>query len=462
VPCSLPFLVSCKFPPGLLSNNCYTGAFSCLASAVIILIGAKYLSIVLPFALIALYILQLFYLRTSRQIRHLDLEAKSPLYSHILETVNGLTSIRAFGWQSRFYDKNTQLLDISQRPFYLMYCIQRWLNLVLDLFIAALAVLLITMAIQMKETTSAGAIGLAMVNVLGFNENLSEFILSWTSLETSLGAIARLRTFEAETPSEPIISQPREIPESWPSHGSIEFNDITALYSASTKPALNSLTLSIKAGEKVAICGRTGSGKSSLLLTLFRLLDLNNGEIRIDNINISHISQNTLRERFNIIPQEAVLFPGSLRFNILPPKLPESRRPEDDIIIGVLEQVDLWSVVSTYGGLDADISDIPLSQGQKQLFCLARAILRKDLGRVLVLDEAMSSVDQHTEELMTRTIRDVFHQHTVLAVAHQLNTVVDFDKIVVIEDGKVVEVGRPEDLMRKEEGKFRELWNKGM
>jgi ATP-binding cassette subfamily C (CFTR/MRP) protein 1 len=184
----------------------------------------------IPFCLFAVYILQAFYLRTSRQIRFLDLEAKSPLYTHFTETLSGLATIRAFGWQTAFQNKNLNYLDTSQRPHYLLYCIQRWLNLVLDLFVAGMALVLVAFATQFRSTTSSGAIGLAMINVLNFNLSLSRFITSWTTLETSLGAIARLKDFVHDTPSEGRVRECDVPPANWPERGDIDIRDVSVSY----------------------------------------------------------------------------------------------------------------------------------------------------------------------------------------------------------------------------------------
>ncbi|CAI0653965.1 unnamed protein product, partial [Colletotrichum noveboracense] len=172
----------------------------CLAGLVLIMIGVKYLAAVIPVLFVALYCLQAFYLRTSRQMRFLDLQAQAPLLTKLVETIDGISTIRAFGWQGAFRDSSLHLLDQSQRPYYLLICIQRWLTLVLDILVGAIAVLLVSLAMTIPESTSTGAIAIALYNVLNFNSSLATLITSWTELETSLGAISRLRTFESKTP----------------------------------------------------------------------------------------------------------------------------------------------------------------------------------------------------------------------------------------------------------------------
>lgn len=447
--------------------NTLTGLFSFLKSTGMVLYGSKYLIVALPLIILVLYCIQSFYLRTSRQLRHLDLEATAPLYSHLLETVDGVSTIQAYGWVSAFEEASLRLLDDSQKPHYLLLGAQCWLKLVLELFVGCLAILLITLSVLAPTGTSAGAIALGLVNILSLSSALVELISNWTSLESSLGAIERLRSFVANTPQETTSLQPLQPPEKWPSEGKIEFNAVAASYSTNNGKdrcrALDNVTVSIQPGAKVAVCGRTGSGKSTLLLTLFRLMDPDSGSITVDGLDISQIQQNVLRPRLIAVPQEPMLFPGTLRSNVCP----DSDRDElnldnsDEHIISCLERVELWDNIGSRGGdLDTDVSDLSLSQGQKQLLCLARALVRKDISSLLVLDEAMSAVDQETEELMVKILEEEFAHHTVLSVVHRLNTILKYDQVVVLDGGKVVESGQPEALLQDQNGRFRALWDR--
>ncbi|KAF7865304.1 hypothetical protein EAF04_006281 [Stromatinia cepivora] len=364
----------------------FAGSFTAIAQAILIAIGAKYVGVILPLITGILYILQKVYLKTSRQLRLLDLESRSPLYSHFAETLSGLTTIRAFGWQAQSAEKNRELLDISQKPYYFLYCIQRWLNLVLDLIIAGIAVIIITLATQMRGTTSAGTLGIALVNILQFNSTLSFLIRKWTQLETYIGAVARVKSFEANTGSE---NGPLEVnlpPPEWPVEAKVEFRDVTATYGIDG-PAVCNVSFSIEGGTKMGIVGRTGSGKSSLMLALFRMLDLKTGDILIDSISISTLDRQSVRCSFITIPQEPYFLSGTVGFNADPFHSLDSRA-----IQIALSRVGLWDIIRDNGGLEAPMTAAPLSQGQQQLFCIARAIIRKmALGNkdhgILVLDE---------------------------------------------------------------------------
>ncbi|KFY97582.1 hypothetical protein V500_01998 [Pseudogymnoascus sp. VKM F-4518 (FW-2643)] len=416
-----------------LPSAAFTTTFSvicCIAEAALISSGAGLVAITIPPTVVILYVLQKFYLRTSRQLRFLDLEAKAPLYTQFTETLNGLHTIRAFGWEGEYQETNADLLNTSQKPYYHMYCIQRWLNLILDLLVAGVAVILVAIVTQGQWVTSSGAIGVALNNVLGFNMSLSGLINSWTALETSLGAVSRLKNFEQETESEDQPYENVEPPGDWPSKGTIDFENITSSLHAGGDIILRDISISIKAGEKIGICGRTGSGKSSLILAILRLLSICSGRITIDGVDISSIPRAVVRSRLTTIPQDPVFLPGSIRSNLDP-----HCRSNDEAIITALFRVGLWTVVETHEGLNTDIAQLPLSHGQKQMLCLARAMLAK--SKILILDEATSSMDVETEDLMKDILTKEFEDCTVLAVAHRMDMIAGFDRILVMDGGRV-------------------------
>ena len=231
--------------------------FNCIAKIALVATGSSYMAITIPFAMMAVYFIQDVYLKTSRQLRFLDLENRSPLYSHFLETLDGLTTIRSLGWQHAAKETQARNLDYSQKPYYMLLCIQRWLGLVMSLIVTALAVIVVALAVQLHGTTSAGLLGIALNNVLGFNQSLSDLVTSWTSLETSLGAIARVKTFTETTPSENKPGEDHGPPEAWPESGAVLFDRVSATYGGATH-ALDDISLKIAPGQKVGICGRTG------------------------------------------------------------------------------------------------------------------------------------------------------------------------------------------------------------
>ncbi|KAF4964511.1 hypothetical protein FSARC_7575 [Fusarium sarcochroum] len=404
--------------------------------------GASYFGAFLPLSLLALYLIQRYYLHTSRQMRLLDLEAKTPLYTQFTEIVAGLSTVRSFGWSKEFLEESFQLLNTSQKPFYLMFCIQRWLELVLDLFVAGMAILLVTIALRVPGTTSEGAIGLAMVNILGLNMTLKVAIDQWTTLETSLGAIARLKSFLKTTPNENKEGE-SETPDNWP-EGSIEIDGITASYSDESQSVLHDVSLMVEAGQKLCLCGRSGSGKSSLVLSILRLLELKSGSIRIDGKDLSTMPRQHIRSQTTTIPQDPVNLSGTVRENLDPEGLVQA----DEILIEALKKTTLWPIIEGRGGLDGDLSELGFSVGQRQLFCLARALLSH--SKIVLLDEPTSSVDNATDKEVREIIREVMQGRTVIEVAHRLDNVTDFDIAVVMKDGRIIETGDPKVLLTKE------------
>lgn len=423
-----------------------------IMGAVLMCISAGYFAATMPPVVLIVWVLQKYYLRTSRQMRLLDLEAKSPLYSHFLESLSGLVTIRAFGWADDFQTRNLTLLDTSQKPYYLLFCIQRWLALILDLLVAALAIILMVLVVKLRSGISGGFVGLALLNVMSFNEMLAMIIQMWTTLETSFGAIARLKNFSATTASENLPGETGSVPETWPERGAIEFKNVSASYKSDSDLVIHNLNLSISAGEKVGICGRSGSGKSSLITSLFRMLELAEGSsITIDGIDIATLPRQLVRERLNAIPQEPFFIKGTVRSNADP-----YSAYSDDAIIAAIEKVQLWSLVLAKGGLDTQLDAEFFSHGQRQLFCLARAILRR--SKVIILDEVTSSVDKNSDELMQGIIREEFEGCTIIAVAHRLDTILDFDRIALLGSGKLVECDTPAALLGRDSA-FKELYD---
>ncbi|KAG5917423.1 hypothetical protein E4U61_002737 [Claviceps capensis] len=421
-----------------------------VVSAVLVFTGSAYVAVSLPVCIALVFIVQKFYLRTSHQLRFLDIEAKAPLFSHLIETLNGLITLRAYGWSAEYIERSYDVLDASQKPYYLLWCIQRWLNLVLDLLAGGIAVILVAFATMMRSGTT-GLLGVALFNVINFGGALQTFITEWTQLETALGAISRIKAFTESTQLEPSCPDADSLPDDWPSTGHIVFENMSASYEKSENSVLNRIDLNILSGERIALCGRTGSGKSSLLLTILGMLELEAGSITIDGQNISRIPRGELRKRLNTLPQEPFFLHGSVRENADPLQL-----STDERIIETLSTVRLWEILESRGGLEAPLSEDELSHGQRQLFCLARAIARP--GNIVIVDEATSSVDLETDELMQRVIQEELKGRTLIAVAHKLHTVVDYDRIVLIDKGKIVECGNPRVLLQNPTSAFYKLY----
>ncbi|KAJ5518656.1 ABC transporter integral membrane type 1 [Penicillium expansum] len=426
--------------------NCVTSFVNVFINIIIICAMGRYLAVSIPFLGVVLFFIQAYYLRTSRQVRLLDIEAKAPLYTHFLETIHGISSIKAFDWGPQLREKSHSLLNRSQRPVYMLYSIQQWLVLVLDLVVGAIAVILIAMITSLRDQFSGASIGVALNILLTLNQTLANALKMWTMTEISVGAVSRVQRFIEDTPSEerrgvsPIASQ---LPDDWPCSGAVEFTDVTAGYEHSTAPILKSLTMSIKPGEKIAVCGPSGSGKTSLIMALLQMLDLQSGRISVDGEDLAEIPRSTIRSRINVVPQDPFFMPGTLRFNLDP-----RQSVIDAELIHAVEKVGLWDRVCAKGGLDMEFSAADWSVGQRQLLALSRAIVKK--SAVLILDEATSSVDSETEAIMQDVIAKDFSQKTIIAVVHRLRYIHWFDRVMLLKHGELVECDRAEALLQKD------------
>ncbi|KAH8658409.1 hypothetical protein BX600DRAFT_469082 [Xylariales sp. PMI_506] len=467
----------------------------------LLFISEAFMALCAPVLFTVLYFLQKLYLYTSRQIRYLDLEMRASVYSNFLETLEGISTIRALRWQGYSVRQNINNLDRSQQPNYMMETIQLWLVLVLDLLVTGLAVLIVSLAVTLRSTTTGGQIGVALNIVVAINFILVQLLEQWTQLETSLGAIARIKSLEATLEPEDKPGEDFVPAQEWPDKGAIEFRDVTAAYNPDAI-ALKNISVKILPGQKIGICGRTGSGKSSLLLSLLRLIEIDSGSILIDGLNLSILPRDTVRSSLIVIPQDTFILDDSIRVNLDP-----SGTVSDEDLIAALTKVQLWDVIkarqtktteangtngNTNGGangatsdnqnggaessspsppdgsaapsqqgedaakeekevdpLDGPLKGSPLSHGQFQLFGLARALLLKQRSSILVLDEATSNVDAKTDTLMQQIIREEFGTHTILSIAHRLDTIRDADRIMVLNDGRVVEFGSPDELLQK-------------
>lgn len=417
---------------------------ACLVSIGVIVSGASYAAIAVPALLIFIWQMQRFYLRTSRQIRHMDLEAKSPLYTLFQDVGDGIMHIRAFQWESDIKWQGYGLLDYSQRPYYNMYAIQRWLALVMDLTVAGIAVLMVALAVNLPHKTSGGAIGLSLVTLINFSEGMSYLVTDWSNLETSLGAMARIREFNNTTPQEPepVLKAGEQLPDNWPSLGRVDLTSVTAKYDPrdmAARPVLKNMSLIVQPREKVAIIGRTGSGKSSLLLALLSFLDYS-GTIRIDGRDVRTIPPELLRSRIVTVSQDDVELAASIRVNLNPYEAQNPRDEiSDDMMIDYLTRVKLWPLIQAHGGLDAQLRDLKFSKGQKQLLCLARAMLRRQhtSASLVLVDEATSNIDEETDEEIQAEIAAAFSRCTVLTVTHRMSAVHHADVIVELDNGNL-------------------------
>ncbi|KAI0015929.1 P-loop containing nucleoside triphosphate hydrolase protein [Xylariomycetidae sp. FL0641] len=318
------------------------------------------------------------------------------------------------------------------------------------MLVTAIAVVLITIIVTWKEKFAAGNVSVSLVMVMSFSSVLARLIKTWTTMESSIGAVARVKQFASDTESEEKTGWTTEVSQDWPMQGSVEFRGLVAAHSPSLDPVLRGVSFSMRPSEHIALCGRSGSGKTSVILALLQMIETRQGQVIIDGIDVSSLPCTDIRRRLNVVPQDPLLLPGTVRFNVDP-----FGTVSDEDIVGALRGIQLWSTISDLGGLDSELNEAAWSAGQKQLLCLARTIIRK--SKVLILDEATSSVDGETEAIMRDIIDRIFNDCTVLAVMHRLTHIARYDRVAVLDDGHLMEFDAPEVLL-SQDSRFAKLF----
>lgn len=403
----------------------------------ICIVTPVFIAPLLPLLLLYFYIQQ-FYRYTSRELKRLDSLCRSPLYAQFSETLTGLSTIRASHDQDRFISRNQLLADSNNRPYYLQLTAQRWLGLNLEMIgnVLVLAASLASVLLHVSPSLAGLSIGYAL-SVTG--------VMTWAvrqaaETENQMNAVERLHYYASQLPSEPSWDTLISLPADWlrgkksaeDEEEYIHLQHVSLRYRSELPPSLIDLSICIPKGKKVAIIGRTGSGKSTIMMALFRLVDPFEGSIILQGIDIQTVGLRDLRRRLAIIPQDAALFSGTIRSNLDP-----FNEHTDQEIWDILERSFLKQLVSSLPDrLDAAVDENGdnFSVGQRQLFCLARAMLRH--ASILVLDEATASVDMKTDALIQESLRRDFHGVTILTIAHRLSTVADYDMLIIMENGR--------------------------
>jgi ABC-type multidrug transport system fused ATPase/permease subunit len=446
-------------------------------------------------------VIAMLYVPVSRDLKRLNSNSRSPILNHFNETLNGLITIRAYGFEDRFLAKNLVTLDDNNRTFLLLWSSNRWLHWRVDATGALVSFSTAMLILQNWETIEPGWAAMSLSYSLMFTLMVVWMIRIYADIQINLNSVERVVEYMDLEEEPPAIIEGSRPPAAWPYAGEIVIDHLTMRYAPDTPDVIKDISFSIKAGEKVGVVGRTGSGKSTFAISLFRFMDPVKGTITIDGIDICKIGLQDLRSKLTIIPQDPILFKGTLRSNLDP--------------FGELEDVDLWealrrshlipasstqptttsaasavgasatssakvstpgddkndatSVKSSSSSKEAEIVDpskITLdttvkengsnfSQGQRQLISLARALVRK--SKIIIMDEATASVDFETDLKIQTTIREEMADATILTIAHRIRTIADFDRVLVMNAGKVAEFDRPLTLMRKEGGLFRSM-----
>ncbi|RJE27619.1 transporter [Aspergillus sclerotialis] len=418
------------------------------------------------------------YLSAAREMRRLESVVRSPIYEQFNSNLSGLWTIRAFGKAEISIQQMQGRIDGHARAWWNLCLLSRWLGFRMNAVGAVFGAILAAF-VTSRPGINASVAGFAISFTLQLTSVMTSCIRLYTNIELDMNAVDRVLEYsnikqEAYEGIDP--------PAAWPVHGRLEVRDLTIQYASDLPPVLKGLNFSVQGNQRIGIVGRTGAGKSTLALALFRFLEAHEGQILVDGLDISKVKLHHLRSRLAIIPQNPVLFSGTVRSNLDP-----FNEHDDSELLSALSnvhwmsrmyQTDMEEVnggdsirntsISAAVNLEGDIQTTPkpleapisqgglnLSQGQRQLLCLARAIIANP--KILVLDEATSAVDRATDELIQQTLRSEFGRNstTLLVIAHRLSTIADFDRVLVLDDGMVVEFGHPRDLMQINEGVFR-------
>ncbi|GBG71636.1 hypothetical protein CBR_g9052 [Chara braunii] len=400
--------------------------------------------------------IEAYYLHASRELKRLDALLHSPIFSHFAETIRGLSTIRAFCKQEAFVQLNYSQVNDSSRAYLASISVNRWLGVRLELIGAAL-VSSVAFISFLGLGTGAGAVGLALTSALSISNVMNWMVRVSAEMETSMNSVERILEYTSLETEAPAIVPENRPPHDWPQRGTIEAVDVWVRYRPELDPVLKGLTFTVQGGEKIGACGRTGCGKSTLTMALYRIVELCRGKFFIDGIDVSKIGLKDLRSKLALVPQDPVIFSGTVRMNLDP----LGDAGSDSQLWEALRKSGMAAAVSALPGkLDAEVTEAGqnFSVGQRQLLCMGRALLRN--SRILVLDEATSNVDSLTDSIIQTTIRESFRHCTVLTIAHRLHTIIDSDRVLLLEKGELLEFDAPAKLLENESSMFTSFVNR--
>ncbi|KAK9296489.1 hypothetical protein QLX08_009536 [Tetragonisca angustula] len=428
--------------------DCFQIGLSLLAIIVVVAIANYWLLIPTVVIGVIFFYLRIFYLATSRSVKRLEGVTRSPVFAHLNATLQGLPTVRAFEAEEILTKEFDQHQDLHSSAWYIFISCSRAFGFWLDFFCVVYIMFVTLSFLVLNDDAKGGNVGLAITQSIGLTGMFQWGMRQSTEMENQMTSVERVLEYSKVESEPPLKSKPEKKPkDSWPEEGKIEFKNVVMRYAPDEPPVLKNLNLVIYPQEKIGIVGRTGAGKSSLISALFRFAYLD-GVVEIDGVRVNEIGLHDLRSKISIIPQEPFLFSGTLRKNLDP-----FDNYSDHLLWQALEEVELKEM-----GLEAHVNEggSNLSVGQRQLVCLARAIIKNN--RILILDEATANVDPQTDELIQKTIRTKFAKCTVLTIAHRLNTVMDSDRVLVMDAGNAVEFDAPYVLIERN-GYFKSMIN---
>ncbi|KAG7664937.1 YBT1 [[Candida] subhashii] len=442
------------------------GAFICIIQCLSTLVlitfitpGFLVFAVVISFLY---YLVGFFYLSLSRELQRYDSITKSPIHQHFSESLAGVATIRAYGIESRFMKQNLKAIDQNSRPFFYLWVANRWLSFRVDAVGSMVMLFSGIFVLVSVGRIDAGLAGLSLSYAIAFSESALWVVRLYATVEMNMNSVERLQEFlkvEQEPPYEIKETEPRP---TWPEEGRISVKDVSLRYAPELPRVIKNVSFEVEPCHKVGVVGRTGAGKSTIITAFFRFLDPETGSITIDGVEINSIGLKNLRQAITIIPQDPTLFVGTIRSNLDP-----FEQFTDVQMFEALRRVNLISPneqpsssndanenQNKFFDLDNPITEGGgnLSQGERQLVCLARSLLKNP--KVILLDEATSSIDYKSDALIQQTIREEFGNATILTIAHRLRTIIDYDKILVMDAGRVVEYDSPFVLLTNKDSLF--------
>ena len=436
-----------------------------IGQVVVCAIFQPYCLILVPFIIILGLFTMRYYLNCSREISRLESISRSPMLNSVNETVSGALTIRAFKLSNFFTDDFRGKADNFLKTRIFLVGIMNWYTLMLDFLSYTFIVFLLLFSIFARHDFAPATIGILLTYCVQIQDELVRYLTCRSNLENDMVGLERCIAY-----TKIVSERPEKMPKDnelgeWPVEGGIKFEDYSVQYRPETEVVLKHLNFEIEPKEKIGIVGRTGSGKSTIALCLFRILEAKEGKIYIDNTDISEIGLSKLRSNLTIIPQDPTLMEGTLRFNIDP-----LNRHTDQEIENVMREIGFWYICErnleenknkpdNEKGLNMIITEDGgnISIGERQLICITRAILRK--SKIVVMDEATASIDVNTENIIQKAIKNLLFDSTILTIAHRIKTVLNSDKILVLDNGEVKEFDSPKTLLKNKNSMFYEFYH---
>ena len=431
---------------------------SFLGAVIVCSLYEKECLIFLPIFIILCWFLYRFYINCSRELNRIEGVLNSPILNLVNETIPGTATIRAYNLQKKYIELFQEKVDEHYKLEYYINGTGQWYLLILNMLSIIFLTYMVIMTLMHKNKFTPKIIGIILTYSLVLQEDMIEFLSSFSNFENTMTKLERCLSYTKLISERPNSLMSDLSLKDWPNKGEIVFENFNVKYRNDTELVLKNINFHLKSGEHLGIVGRTGSGKSTISLCLFRILEAFSGHIYIDGIDISKVGLDKLRESITIIPQDSTLMDGTLRYNIDPIKA-----FTDKDIIKIMKKIGFDYIIKQHqSGLDQNISEngSNLSIGEKQLICITRAILRKT--KIIVLDEATASIDYKTEEIIQKALNELLANSTMICIAHRIKTVINADKILVLENGEVAEFDTPKNLLENKNSLFYDFYSKSL